>query len=73
MTSRQSITTLLQRGEILHHPMAGCGVGNAQGTDHREGLAAAVADHGNAVHAQQQSTTVLGMVEPLLDAFEVAA
>ena len=63
----------MKRGQILHDAMARCGVGNAQGTHHREGLAAAMADHGNPVDAQEQSSTVLRMVQPLLDAFQVAA
>ena len=48
-------------------------MGEPQGTDDREGLAAAVADHADAIHPQQQGATMLGVVEALLDADQVAA
>ena len=59
--------------EIVHHAVAGGGVGQPQRTHHREGLAAAVADHADPFHPQQQGPAVFGMVESLLDADQVAA
>ena len=42
-----------QLSQMIHDAMAGSGMGQTQGTDHREGLAAAVANHADAINAQQ--------------------
>ena len=70
---RQSTTATLQFRQVVHHAMTGGGVGQAQSTDDRQGFAAAMADHADAIDPQQQSAPMLGVVQPLLDPLEIAA
>ena len=53
--------------------MACGGVGQSQGAHNRQRLAAAVANHTDAINAEEQCSTVFGVVESLFDPFEVAA
>ena len=39
--------------EVRHHTVAGGGVGQAQGAEHRESLAAAVADYAYPINPEQ--------------------
>jgi hypothetical protein len=59
--------------EVIHDAMAGGGVGQAQGADDREGLAAAMADHADAIDPKQQGAAMFGVVEALFDPHQIAA
>jgi hypothetical protein len=59
--------------EVIHDPMAGGGVRQAQGAYDREGLAAAMADHADAIDSKQQGAAMFGVVEALFDPHQIAA
>jgi hypothetical protein len=64
---------LAEFGEIVHHTMTCSGVSQAQSAHHGEGFAASMADHANAIHTKEKCAAVFSVVEPFLDAFEIAA
>ena len=70
---RQSTTATLQFRQVVHDAMTGGGMGQPQSADNRQGFAAAVADDADAIDPEQQSSSVLGMVQSLLDALEIAS
>lgn len=49
------------------------GVRQAQSAYDRQGFAAPMADDTDPIHPEEQGPAVFSMVEPLLDAFEIAA
>ena len=44
--------------QVGHDPMVGRGVGQAQGAEHGQGLAAAMADYADPINAKQQGAAV---------------
>jgi hypothetical protein len=57
--------------QVGHDPMVGGGVGEAQGAEHGESLAAAMADHADPINAQQEGAAMFGMVEAFFNPAQV--